>query len=362
MKNPLIDITNQLLSLPTAPYKENSVRDFILDFCSQRKVGLRQDEFGNLIVFAKKKYPTGSLAFVAHMDHPGFIIEKTASKGNTTALFYGGWDHQQFKAAPVTIYTDRGPVNAQVTDWSSAAKEKAFRATLKVSGDVSTGDLGMWNIDQFREENGLLYSRACDDLIGCALILNLIDSFARKSLPLSFYAIFTVAEEAGHNGAKYVCSSEILPKKVIPISVETSRVLPVAPIGEGVVVRVGDSQTIFSPEITQFIVETAQQLQTKDKEFKFQRKLMDGGRCEGSVFFNFNYRTGAISIPLGNYHNQNHESGKTDAEYVSLYDMECASKLMSKLVDNTPKASAIVKRPLPRYKEEKGSLGQKFLN
>ena len=123
MKNPLIDITSQILSLPTAPYKENSVRDFILDFCSQRKMGLRQDEFGNLIVFAKRKYPTGSLAFVANMDHPGFVIEKKATKGTTTALFYGGWDHQQFKAAPVSIYTDQGPVSAQVSDWSSAKRQ-----------------------------------------------------------------------------------------------------------------------------------------------------------------------------------------------------------------------------------------------
>ncbi len=361
MKNPLIDITSQLLSLPTAPFKENSVRDFILDFCSQRKMGLRQDEFGNLIVFAKKKYPTGSLAFISQMDHPGFIVEKKATKGSTTALFYGGWDQQQFKAVPVSISTAQGPVIAQVSDWSPAAKDKANRATLTLSGEVSPGDPGMWDIEPFREENGFIYGRACSNLIGCALILNLIDSFARKSLPLSFYAIFTVSKEAGHNGAKYVCSSEILPKKVISISVETSRALPVAPIGEGVVIRVGDSQSIFTPEITQFLLETSQQIQTRDKEFKFQRKLMDTEKCEGSIFFNFNYRTGAIAIPLGNYYNQNVESGKTDAEYVSVFDMECAAKLMSKLVDNTPKASAIIKRPLPRYKEEKGSMGQKFL-
>lgn len=361
MKNPLIDITSQILSLPTAPYKENSVRDFILDFCSQRKMGLRQDEFGNLIVFAKKKYPTGSLAFVANMDHPGFVVEKKATKGSTTALFYGGWDHQQFKAAPVSIFTDQGPVSAQVSDWSSAAKDKTNRATLKVSGEVSPGDLGMWDIEPFKEESGFIYSRACNNLIGCALILNLIDSFAKKSQPLSFYSVFTMSKEAGHNGAKYVCSSEILPKKVIPISVETSGVLPVAPMGEGVVVRVGDSHSIFTPEITQFLLETSQQIQNKDKAFKFQRKLMDTGRCEGSIFSSFNYRTGAISIPLGNYYNQNSETGKTEAEYVSVFDMECASKLMSKLVDNTPKASAIIKRPLPRYKEEKGSMGQKFL-
>ena len=98
----------------------------------------------------------------------------------------------------------------------------------------------------------------------------------------------------------------------------------------------------------------------KDKGFKFQRKLMDTGRCEGSIFSSFNYRTGAISIPLGNYHNQNPETGKQKPNTYP-FDMECAAKLMSKLVDNTPKASAIVKRPLPRYKEEKGSMGQKFL-
>jgi putative aminopeptidase FrvX len=361
MKNPLTDITSQLLSLPTTTFKENSVREFILDFCSQRKMGLRQDEFGNLIVFAKKKYPTGSLAFVAQMDHPGFIVEKKATRGSTTALSYGTGDHQQFKAAPVSISTAQGPVTAQVSDWSSAAKDKANRVTLKVSGEVSPGDLGMWDLEPFKEENGFIYSRACNNLIGCALILNLIESFARKSQPLSFYSIFTIAKEAGHTGAKYVCSSEILPKKVIPISVETSSVLPVAPMGEGVVIRVGDSQSIFTPEITQFLLETAQQIQSRDKEFKFQRKLMDTGKCEGSIFFDFNYRTGAISIPLGNSNNLNPDTGKIDSEYVSLFDMECAAKLMSKLVDNTPKASAIIKRPLPRYKEEKGSMGQKFL-
>lgn len=360
MKNLSLSIAQQILSIPTAPYKENLVRDFILKFCTERKIALRQDEYGNIIVFAKKKHPTGSLAFVAHMDHPGFIVEKVVAKNSATALFYGAYDPQKFSAAPVKIFTTQGPVDAQVTDWSPAVKEKAKRVTLKVSGPVSAGDLGMWDFEPFKEENGLLHSRACDDLIGCALILNLIDSFAKKSQPLSFYAVFTVAEESGLNGAKYVCSSEILPKKVIPISVETSKALPVAPIGEGVVIRVGDSQTIFTPEITQFIVETATQLQSKDKEFKFQRKLMDGGRCEGTVFFDFNYRTGALSIPLGNYHNQNLETGKTEPEFISLYDMDCAAKLMSKLVENTTKVSSLVKKSVPKYKEEKGSLGQNF--
>lgn len=363
MKNASITtIAQQISAIPTGPYKEDLIRDFIINFCRERKVGFRLDEFGNVIAFARKKFPTGSLAFVAHMDHPGFIIEKVISKGSVTALFYGSFDTEQFKAAPVTIFTNDGQVSAQVTDWAPAVKEKAKRATLKVSGAVSVGDLGMWDFQPYKEENGYIYSRACDDFIGCALMLNLIDFYAKKSQPLPFYAVFTIAEETGLNGAKYVCSSEILPKKVIAISVETSKALQVAPIGEGVVIRVGDSQTVFSPEITQFIVDTALQLQSKDKEFKFQRKLMDGGRCEGSVFFDFNYRTGAISIPLGSYHNQNVDTGEAGPEYISAFDMECASKLMGKLVENTVKASLYSKKAMPKYREEKGSLGQKFLN
>lgn len=361
MKNTLNEILHNLLAIPTAPYKENQISDFIMNFCTERKVGFRKDEFGNIIAFAKRKHPTGSLAFVAHMDHPGFIVEKDSSKGITTALFYGGYDPQEFKPAPILIHTAQGPVEAQVTEWSAAPKEQAKRATLKIKGEVSAGDLGVWNFENYKEENGLLYSRACDDLIGCALILNLIDSFASKSQSLSFYAVFTVAEETGFNGAKYVCSSEILPKKVIPISIETSKALPTAQPGDGVVIRIGDSKTVFSPEITQFITDTALQMQNRDKEFKFQRKLMDGGQCEGSVFFDFNYRTGALCLPLGNYHNQNYQSGKTDLEYISTFDLDCASKLMGKLVENTPKASLYSKRSTPRYKEEKGTLGQKFL-
>ena len=42
---------------------------------------------------------------------------------------------------------------------------------------------------------------------------------------------------------------------------------------------------------------------TKNPGFKGQRKLMDGGTCEGTAFNIEGYKTTGIAFPLKNYHN-----------------------------------------------------------
>ncbi|NLG17519.1 MAG: hypothetical protein GX556_09350 [Fibrobacter sp.] len=334
---------------------------YISGFCKKRKIPFHIDDFGNLIVPHSPEIPR-PLYFVAHMDHPGFILEKAPVNGAAAALFYGGWDPDEFKAAPIKIFTPEGPVSAKAISWSKATGERARRALLKIEGHAEAGNIGMWDFDASRVEGETLFSRSCDDLAGCALILTTIEHFwnlNKKTLPLG--AVFTVAEEAGLHGAKYICSHKNLPRRAIPVSVETSRELPVAKIGDGTVIRVGDSRTIFSPEITAFMVSTAKAIHAEDKEFSFQRKLMDGGQCEASVFSDFGYTCGALSVPLGNYHNRNFSKGTTEPEYVSLHDLESTARLMIEMVKSAQKGIPVLKKKVPVYREECGSLGQKFL-
>ena len=56
------------------------------------------------------------------------------------------------------------------------------------------------------------------------------------------------------------------------------------------------------------------------KDFRWQRKLMDGGTCEGTAFQAYGYRVGALCVPLLNYHNMG-ENGRIAAEAVSLSDL-----------------------------------------
>ena len=48
---------------------------------------------------------------------------------------------------------------------------------------------------------------------------------------------------------------------------------------------------------------------------------MYGGSCEGTAYKIHNYKTGAMCLPLGNYHNMA-KSGKIACEYVHLRDLE----------------------------------------
>ena len=355
MKPTLLTIARQLLSFPTAPFREHLVSGYIRRFCTKRHFTIKEDAAGNLIVQGERRPPARAFAFVAHMDHPGFIIEKIYRNGYVSALFYGGWDPREFQPAPVTIFTDDGPVQGRAVRWSRAPGERARRAKLEIGGPVAVGDLGMWSFDPCRIDKGILHSRSCDDLIGCALILTVLDRYSAATLP--FYAVFTVAEEAGLHGAKYLCSRKLLPRTSIPISVETSRELPTAPIGGGGIIRVGDSRTVFNPEVLLFMESVARELREMDKSFQFQRKLMDGGQCEASVFNLFGYKTAGISVPLGNYHNRNFQKKTTEAEYVSLKDLLNTAKLMYALSSR----QFTSEKEAPAYKESFGTLGQMFL-
>lgn len=360
MIDSILLIAKSFLNIPTAPFREHLIRDFIIQFCTERKINYVQDDYGNIIVALGKHTDKPILAFVAHMDHPGFIVENDSKDTTTTALFYGNWSPLEFNSAPIRIFSNQQrSVKACADKWERAIEEGAWRAFMHVEDFVNQGDIGMWDFDPFKIEGGLLFSRNCDDSIGCILMLTLLDYYHKNQTDKTFRCIFTCAEEAGLHGAKYIASSKALPDKCIPISVETSRELPVAKIGDGVIIRVGDLKTIFSPEVTDTMVSIAKQIKVDDPHFLYQRKLMDGGQCEGSVFTLFDYRTGALSIPLGNYHNRNFETKMTEPEYVSINDVENACKLMIRMVENS--GLFLTGKGNPTYKDTKGLLGQWFL-
>ena len=67
-----------LLSLPTAPYKEGAVSAFIQAFAKKRGLTLKADKYGNLVVRYTHGKDPKPVALTAHMDHPGFeVLEAT---------------------------------------------------------------------------------------------------------------------------------------------------------------------------------------------------------------------------------------------------------------------------------------------
>ena len=359
MKARILKIAKELLNVPTAPFREAAVREHILDFCRQRGIKTKVDQMGNIL--AEYGASRGkSVVLAAHMDHPGFIIEKDSLDGSAQALFYGGVDEEYFINSAVRVFTSDGQVKGKVIQTHFDLKKKQKRVRLSVKGKVRAGDLAMWDLPAFRLRDDRLYSRACDDLIGCCASLAVLDEMTRAKANGNFKALFTVAEEAGLHGAKFACLKGLIPRDSVILSIETSAALPSAPIGGGVVVRVGDRVSVFSQAVTACLEHLGRDLSSKRRSFRYQRKLMDAGRCESSVFAEFSLTAGALCIPLGNYHNRCRRTKKIAPEYISISDLENMVHLLRAFVEAGIRTMRMKKRGRPRFTKRTGRLGEIF--
>jgi putative aminopeptidase FrvX len=359
VQNSLLEIARSLLKYPSAPFREQAVREYILNFCRQRGIQTAVDAMGNIRAeYGRRR--SKSLVFVAHTDHPGFIIEKNSVRNRTTAIFYGGVEKEYFRRhTAIRVFTSDGSVKGRIQKVHFDKKNREKRVWLSVEKPVGKGSLAMWDLPACRIRGDKLYSRACDDILGCASILALLDELHRRRIRKDVIGLFTVAEEPGLHGTKYAAMKGLIPKDAIVISIETSSVLPTVPIGKGVVVRVGDRSNIFHPGVIKWMLDIAKKVQSQDKTFQFQRKLMDGGTCEASIFSTFGYTAGALCIPLGNYHNRDRKRKKIAAEFVSCRDLQNMVKLFLSLVQTGVSGVKLIPKP-PRYEKRRGTLGEVF--
>jgi putative aminopeptidase FrvX len=285
-KERLLEIAAAILRQPTAPFHEDAVRSAILDLlqpCS--RVAVRQDAFGNIIAHYRGTPPDGSVvpparwAFAAHMDHPGWVTPP----GGTEHRFLGGVPPEYLEANRTRI--------------------REF------------GQFAMWDLPAFEVRDDCIHARACDDLIGCAMIVGLLEELDRENPPVECYGLFTRAEEVGFVGAlKMARSGWLAEAGLTVISLETSSALPPAQIGAGPIVRVGDRTAIFDPAVTAELLAAAEQA-----NLPVQRCLMSGGTCEATAFELSGVRSGALCVALGNYHNRGPDL-RIEPEFVSVAD------------------------------------------
>jgi endoglucanase len=303
-RNQLLSLARRLFNHPTAPFHEERVAQFVRDFAIARGLRVRTDKFGNLIVCYRRGRGHRPVAFVSHMDHPGFEVTEDAAGGFVMTRFLGGVPRQYFRpGSRVRIFTADGERRGTIwsvpdVDWK---KEKLVRLRLK--GSARRGDFGMWDLPAVKTDQRLLWSRACDDLAGCLVLLGMLDDLVQSRISATVYAVFTRAEEAGFHGAMGLVKSRFIPHSAVVVSVECSKELGYAPIGQGPIIRVGDRATTFDSRVTMFLEEVAARVARADRRFLFQRRLMDGGTCESTVFCHHGYRAGGVCLALGNYHN-----------------------------------------------------------
>lgn len=253
-------------------------------------VTVTEDAFGNLIACYRRGRKKPRLAFGAHLDHPGWV-RKPGGDG-VEGEFLGGVPEDRLGKCPVTWF----------------------------------GEFGMWDLPAYQLKDGLIRSRACDDLIGCGEIVALLMELERLGVEATCHGIFTRAEEVGFVGAIHLAKAWPLANGVRFVSLETSAPRGGAEMGKGPVVRVGDRMSVFDDAVTAELLDAA-----GSSKIPVQRALLDGGSCEATAMQLYGIPSAAISVILGNYHNCSPDGG-IDVEYVSMADVKSTIRLITATV------------------------------
>lgn len=351
-----LSFLKKILSQPTAPFRETLVVKTATEFCQEQKIPYFIDPVGNVVVGVKNLAQYRKLLnqrsseplriFIAHMDHPGFLGERWLTPKRLQVRWYGGSPVKHLNGMAVWLadrdgYVGEGSFTKVKLHSSKRRIESAEIRVATMNGQRAAPEL--FGSFAFRrpvwQQGSRLFTKAADDLVGVAAILETAKKFGKGRHP--FVGLLTRAEEVGFIGAIGHLSLGMLrssKRKIVCVSLETSRQLPKAKIGAGPVVRLGDYSTVFDPGG----VEILHKIARSQLPGKHQRAIMDGGSCEATAATVFGLPAIGISVPLGNYHNQSFEGGPEartplgpGPEFVDLKDVQGLEKLCEGLMEKS---------------------------
>lgn len=326
MKRPeMLSIVRRLMRCPAASFFENAVQSEVRKICDEYGLACRKDRYGNLLIKYQNSAKLRPLTLVAHMDHPGFEIVKKLDSRRLRARFLGGVPKEYFrKGTRVRLLPHEIPATLGETFGPSKKREYVISAKEDLVGAPS---FAVWELEDFVRRRDQIYGRACDDLIGVATILNVLIHLKRSNSKCRVLGVITRAEEVGFGGALAVSGSRQISRKALVVSLETSRELPSVKMGKGVIIRVGDRSSIFDSAASRFLTEVANERAGTNALFQFQRALMPGGTCEGTVFSERGFQTTGVCVALGNYHNCGPKN-RIMEEFVSIDDVVSMTDLL----------------------------------
>lgn len=324
-----LDLLFGLLRQPTAPFREFHVAKFVQEYLTREAIPHFFDRYDNVVVGANNRTQYERLIttrsskpvrlFIAHMDHPGFHGLRWQGP-YLHAKWHGGSPVRHLVGAKLWLADNNG-----FLAWGSLAKPNLAShgraldgALVRLSKDTSPGPrpraATLFGGFAFRAPvwrvGPRVYTKAADDLIGVFAILHTARTLQRRrnrdSIP--FLGLLTRAEEVGFVGA--IGHLDLgwwrnASRPLLAVSLEASRTLPGAVVGGGPIVRLGDRRTVFNASGLHALTTAAQ----KVLDGRFQRRVMDGGACEATATTAYGIPTIALSVPLGNYHNQGFEGG-----------------------------------------------------
>jgi endoglucanase len=351
---PALDILARLGSHPAVAFYEQAVASTLTTILRELGLSFQVDSYGNILVQIRGQ---GSgeppIAFIAHLDHPGFEAF-TTHETYLVVKALGGVPAASF-STPVplqVVLADGRRLRATAAGRHGRESDRQVLVQLETPQPLELPCPVVFDLEDFRLDGQLVRMRALDDLAGCAAILAALASLSQQTSPGDVYGVFTRAEEVGLVGARLLAEAGTLPRETLVVSIEASRTLPGADIGAGPVIRVGDASSTFNADAEAALLRARETLLAQREGFKAQRQLMSGGTCEASAFGFYGYRSTGIAFPLGNYHNAAPD-GSVQAEFIQVDDFRGGIELMVEAAHRVPdRENTVARRRLGQIPEE----------
>lgn len=327
MSSPVLEAAAAVVGQPAVPLVEHLPLAAVERLAADAGLPARRDPVGNLLVGAGT-----DLVLVAHLDHPGFAVESV--DGSLVRLSFRGGVRAGVAVAgsPVVLHRPGvlDPLGRAVLRSVDERDGRLKGAVAEVvDGEAPEGGFAVWDVTAYDLAGGRLTARACDDLVGVAAGLAAVAAAGGGRASL----LCTRAEEVGWYGALEAVRLGTIPPAAAVLSLECSPMLPHAPQGGGVIVRVGDRRSTFDPGLNDVLWQRAKHLGVTA-----QRRLMDGGSCEATVFCARRLRSSGLAVALAGYHNQPDDPAAAGpvAESVLVVDLEAEVALLRSLCEEPP--------------------------
>ena len=185
---------------------------------------------------------------VAHMDHPGFVVE-----GKDEVRFAGGVEEKYFTGKKIVFYNEQSRVplgwaRIKKTAFSDEAKRVILDRAIPKEATFA-----MWDLPTARCTKKLFISPACDDLAQVSTVLALLRRLALSGTRARVEALFTRAEEIGFAGALAALKAKKKISSITTLSLETSQARGFARVDAGPILRVGDRLSVFGSKISHWL-------------------------------------------------------------------------------------------------------------
>lgn len=305
----MTELLKQLCMLDGTSGDEGAVREFVIsqikDYCEYSV-----DNLGNIIAFKKgKNTPSKKVLIDAHLDEVGLIITHIDDNGFLRFKTVGGIDTAALMFRRVLIndktlgviggkpvHLCEGDERKKLPDVDTLYIDLGVSSKEAAEKLVSVGDCAIMCSD-FIVVGDKILSKALDDRVGCAVLIDLL----KQDAEYDFYASFSTQEEVGLRGAK-VAAFSVEPDAAIVIDGTTAAdVAGVAPSkqvccqGNGAVVSFMDGATSYDREYYNAALSSGIKAQSKC--------AVAGGNNAGAIHLSRGgVRTVALSVPCRYIH------------------------------------------------------------